>query len=239
MNLQVNIDRLDLKTVEQTDLESFLRVVKYNINVSNVKSVEKLFSAAAGVVPFEEEEPCPHHTRQICTKCDRGYSKDFYCPCQPFWTPREHHGRDYSDCTCRKRGLHMSFEGLTLSPANIRAFIHFLRNVTEVRVGPYIDDGKYKWEHIHLDTQTLEEEIVALRNTSCMKIEFRGNWRNTYCDQKSLHVMPDTVKVCAEKLGWNYMTCDVGLQIWSPNYRYGSICHCKNKQDKTCLEKEL
>ena len=138
--MQVNIDRLDLKTVEQTDLESFLKVVKYHIYVFNVKSIEKLFSAAAGVVPFGEEELCPHHTRQICTRCDRRRNKDFKCPCQPYWTPREHHGLDYSDCTCRRNGLNMSFVGLTLSPANTRAFIHLLRNVTVVSVGPYFDE---------------------------------------------------------------------------------------------------
>ena len=107
----VNIDRLDFSSVEQADLENFLSVVKYNINVTNVLSIEKLFSAAKGVVPFGEEETCVHHNRQICTKCSRNYCKDYYCPCQPFWTPKQHHGRDYSDCTCRKRGLHMSFEG--------------------------------------------------------------------------------------------------------------------------------
>ena len=39
---QVNIDRLDFSSVEQTDLENFLSVVKYNMNVTNdtIKGVD-------------------------------------------------------------------------------------------------------------------------------------------------------------------------------------------------------
>ena len=230
----VNIDRLDFSSVSQTDLENFLSVVKYNINVTNVLSIEKLFSAAKGVVPFGEEETCVHHNRQICTKCSQGYCKDYYCPCQPFWTPKQHHGRDYSDCTCRKRGLHMSFEGVDLTPDATRGMINFLKNVSEVRIGPKY----YKSEHVHFDIETLKEVIGSLKQSSCKKIEFCGNWSNTFCDEGSRHVTPESVRVCADNLGWKYKICDVNLQIWEPGYSYGAICHCRDKQNKTCTDED-
>ena len=87
----VNIDRLDFGSVSQSDLENFLSVVKYNLNVKNVLSIEKLFSAAKGVVPFGEEETCVHHNRQICTKCSRKYCKDYYCPCQVMNSSIDHY----------------------------------------------------------------------------------------------------------------------------------------------------
>ena len=230
----VNIDRLDFSSVSQTDLENFLSVVKYNINVTNVLSIEKLFSAAKGVVPFGEEETCVHHNRQICTKCSQGYCKDYYCPCQPFWTPKQHHGRDYSDCTCRKRGLHMSFEGVDLTPDATRGMINFLKNVSEVRIGPKY----YKSEHVHFDIETLKEVIGSLKQSSCKRIEFCGNWSNTFCDEGSRHVTPESVRVCADNLGWKYKICDVNLQIWEPGYSYGAICHCRDKQNKTCTDED-
>ena len=232
----VNIDRLDFSSVSQIDLENFLSVCKYNINVTNVLSVEKLFAAAKGVVPFGEEETCVHHNRLICTKCSRNYCKDYYCPCQPFWTPKQHHGRDYSDCTCRKRGLHMSFEGIDLSQEGTRGMINFLKNVSEVRIGPWIGNGSIKSEHVHFDIETLKEVIGSLRQSSCKKIEFCGNWRTTFCDESSRHVTPESVKVCAENLGWKSKICDVSLQIWEPGYSYGAICHCRDKSNKTCSD---
>ena len=230
----VNIDSLDFNSVEKADLENFLKIVKFNINVSRVKSIEKLFSAADGVVPFGEEEPCRHHHRQTCTKCDRGQCRDFLCFCQPFWTPANHHGRDYSDCTCRKRGLHMSFEGINFSPAGVRGLVNFIKNVTQVQLGAY--SVKFKWQHLHFDIETLKAEIGSLSNTTCKKIEFRGNWKTTDCEEKASHVTPDIVKVLAENLGWNYMICDVGLQIWDPRYRYSTICHCRDKENITCQD---
>ena len=237
---QVNIDRLDFSSVEQTDLENFLSVIKYNMNVTNVLSIEKLFSAAKGVVPFGEEETCVHHNRQICTKCSQNYCKDYCCPCQPFWTPTQHHGRDYSDCTCRKRGLYISVEGVDLTPDSTRGMINFLKNVSEVRFGPWFGDGSCKSQHVHFDIETFKEVIGSLKQSSCKTIEFCSNWKTTFCDESHRHVTPESVKVCARNLGWKYKICDVGLQIWEPNYPttqlpWEPFCHCRDKANRTCM----
>ena len=234
----VNIDRIDFKDVDLVDLVNFLSVVKYNIDFSNIQSAEKLFSAAAGVVPFQAEEPCRHHNRQLCTKCNgRSHCLDYYCYCQPFWTPKKHHGRDYSDCTCRKRGMHMSFEGLELTPAGTRGMVNFLKNVTEVRIGPWIGEGIYRWEHVHLDIETLQDSIASLANTACKKVEFCGNWRDTHCDESHRHVTEESLRICAATMGWRYRTCDTNLQLWDPSYR-DAICQCRDKQNRTCSESE-
>ena len=107
----------------------------------------------------------------------------------------------------------MSFEGIELTPAGTRGMVNFLKNVSEVRIGPWIGDGSCKSEHVHFDIETLQEVIGSLKNTSCKKIEFCGNWSTTFCDESSRHVTPESVKICAGNLGWNHKICDVSLQI--------------------------
>ena len=78
----LDIVNLDFSSVSKADLENVLSVVKYQINVNKTMNVERLFEAGNGIVPYGEEPPCRHHTRLICTKCTRGYCKDFICPCE-------------------------------------------------------------------------------------------------------------------------------------------------------------
>ena len=128
----------------------------------------------------------------------------------------------------------MSFEGVDLTPDATRGMINFLKNVSEVRIGPKY----YKSEHVHFDIETLKEVIGSLKQSSCKKIEFCGNWSNTFCDEGSRHVTPENVRVCADNLGWKYKICDVNLQIWEPGYSYGAICLCRDKQNKTCTDED-
>ena len=98
--------------------------------------------------------------------------------------------------------------------------MNFLKNITEVHFGSEIGDGEFVSTHVHFNIEALQEAIGSLKNTSCKKIVFWGDWSKTFCDYVSCHVTPETVKICAANLGWEYKICNRSLQIWEPGYTY-------------------
>ena len=167
---------------------------------------------------------CDSHPPSVC----RLSAGSVWCPASQSLT------------VCRKRGLYISFEGVDLTPDSTRGMINFLKNVSEVRFGPWFGDGSCKSQHVHFDIETLKEVIGSLKQSSCKTIEFCGNWKTTFCDENHRHVTPESVKVCARNLGWKYKICDVGLQIWEPNYPatqlpWEPFCHCRDKANRTCM----
>ena len=218
----VKLRDLDLGSADRTDLEHFLSLIKYDFIIENVSNIRVLFSANQSLIPFGQERDCELHSRTDCS-CGRPF-KDFECICQGIWTPFYPNNVDFSLCTCRRRGLNMSLSGLTLDFDLTKQMVDFFKHVTEVRLGNP-GDGHHQ-SHLHLDISSFVSSIGSLKQSYCQRLEINGDWRSPGCHEVNRHLTANTLRHCADLLGWDYSICDVSLAMWRPTYHHKSKCYC-------------
>ena len=193
---RIYIEDVDFDSFEKTDLEKFLRIVKYSIKFTNVKSIEKILSASDGLIPFGKESSCRHMSSS---------SKLMLCYSH---FSQEHYGKDWTDCTCRSDdGIGIAFEGINFSsPAKVRLLINFLKNIRNASFSHSIKtEGNEKKNNdylncnFHFDIETLKSEISSLKNTKCKKITFFTRY---ICGNENKHISPVIVKDLATIIDW-------------------------------------